>query len=43
MYLRHPEADREQRQKFIRDEVTFTDGSAGWRTGEYFLGLLKKD
>ena len=43
MYLRHPEADREQRQKFIRDEVTFTDGSAGWRTGEYLLGLLKKD
>jgi len=43
MYLRHPEADREHRQQFIRDEVTFTDGIAGRRTGEYLLGLMDKD
>lgn len=40
-YLRDPQADRQQRQKFIRDECTFTDGSAGKRTGEYLYSLLQ--
>jgi len=41
-YLQNPDADREQREKFIRDEVTFTDGTAGKRTGEYLVSLLDK-
>jgi hypothetical protein len=41
-YLHDPNADQEQRQKFIRDECTFTDGSAGRRTGEWILSLLEK-
>jgi hypothetical protein len=39
-YLRNPELDGENRRKFIRDEVTFTDGSSGRRTAEYLLSLL---
>jgi hypothetical protein len=39
-YLQHPQADREKRNKFITDECTFTDGSAGRRTGEYLLSLV---
>ena len=39
-YLQNPHADREKRRKFIDDECTFTDGSAGKRTGEYLLSLL---
>ncbi|HSV86174.1 MAG TPA: hypothetical protein VLH85_06340 [Levilinea sp.] len=40
-YLRNPRLDAEKRQKFIRDECTFTDGGAGRRTGEWIAGLLK--
>ena len=40
-YLKDPEADGEQRRKFIRDECTYTDGSAGKRTGEWMVSLLK--
>lgn len=39
-YLRDPLLDAEKRQKFIRDECTFTDGRAGRRTGEWIAGLL---
>jgi hypothetical protein len=39
-YLQNPEADSDKRRKFITDECTFTDGSAGRRTGEYLLSLL---
>ncbi len=39
-YLQNPELDGENRRKFIRDECTFTDGSAGRRTGEWMVGLL---
>jgi hypothetical protein len=39
-YLKNPAADSEKRRKFIQDECTFTDGSAGRRTGEYLLSLL---
>ncbi len=39
-YLKDPAADTEKRRKFIQDECTFTDGSAGRRTGLYLLNLL---
>lgn len=42
-YLENPQADHEERVKFIRDECTFTDGSAGRRTGAYLLGLVEKN
>ena len=41
-YLNDPQADKENRQKFILDECTFTDGSAGKRTGEYLLSLIPR-
>jgi hypothetical protein len=40
-FLHDPAADREERRKFIADECTFTDGSAGRRTGEFLLSLLE--
>jgi hypothetical protein len=40
-YLKDPAADSEKRRKFILDECTFTDGSAGRRTGEYLLTLIQ--
>jgi hypothetical protein len=39
-YLRNPAADQEKRRRFIQDECTFTDGTAGKRTGEWVLSLL---
>jgi len=41
-YLRDPQTDGAERRKFIADEVTFTDGSSGRRTGEYLLSRLGK-
>jgi hypothetical protein len=38
-YLEDPGADEELREAFVEREVTYTDGSAGQRTGE-FLGNL---
>lgn len=40
LYLADPELDADKRHKFIQDEVTFTDGSAGRRTGEYLFSLI---
>lgn len=40
-YLLDPQLDAAQRQKFICDEVTFTDASAGRRTGEYLVRQVK--
>jgi hypothetical protein len=40
-YLKHPLTDQKERQKFIADEVTYTNGSAGRHTGNYLLSLLK--
>jgi CDP-glycerol glycerophosphotransferase (TagB/SpsB family) len=42
MYLNQPDLDREKQKKFLKDEVTFTDGSAGRRTGECILSWLGK-
>ena len=39
-YLDNPGADHDHRLQFVKDECTFTDGSAGKRTGEYILSLL---
>jgi hypothetical protein len=39
--LSDPAAEREIRRKFIQDECTFMDGSAGKRTGEYLVSLVK--
>ncbi len=41
-YLKYPHADAEARHRFVQQECTFTDGSAGRRTGEYLLSLLEK-
>jgi len=40
-YLEDPSLDSDLREKFIRDEVTYTDGSAGRRTGQWLLSLLE--
>jgi hypothetical protein len=39
-YLMSPGLDREARNRFIESEITFTDGSAGRRTGEFLCSLL---
>ena len=39
-YLENPLADAGERKKFIKEEITFTDGTAGKHTGEYLLSLL---
>ena len=38
-YLADPGADREAQKAFVRQECTFTDGSAGKRTGTYLASL----
>ena len=40
-YLQNPAADWEAREAFIKRECSFTDGSAGRRTGEYLVSLVK--
>jgi CDP-glycerol glycerophosphotransferase (TagB/SpsB family) len=40
-YLQNPQADAENRRRFIQDECTYTDGSSGRRTGEYLLSLVE--
>jgi hypothetical protein len=39
-YLSDPQAELQQRSRFLDQEVTYQDGSAGKRTGEFVLGLL---
>lgn len=39
-YLENPDLDSAQRRKFVEDEITFTDGTAGRRTAEFILRLL---
>ena len=41
LYLKNPSLDAAERKKFIEDEITFTDGSAGKRTAEYILKVLQ--
>ncbi|MBE0695888.1 MAG: hypothetical protein IH586_03105 [Anaerolineaceae bacterium] len=40
-YLADPLADQEKLRQFVIDECTYTDGSAGKRTGDWILGLLE--
>ncbi|MFV2044034.1 MAG: CDP-glycerol glycerophosphotransferase family protein [Anaerolineales bacterium] len=39
-YLENPGSDKDHREAFVRSEVTYTDGSAGRRTGEFLAGLV---
>jgi hypothetical protein len=39
-YLEDPKLDADNRRAFVEQEITFTDGYAGRRTGEYLLSLL---
>ncbi len=41
-YLENPAADLEARRKFIQEECTYTDGSAGRRTAENILTMLER-
>jgi CDP-glycerol glycerophosphotransferase (TagB/SpsB family) len=41
-YLKNPSLDSDERCKFIADEVTFTDGSSGRRTGEWLAEQVFK-
>lgn len=40
-YLRNPQADLGERRAFVEREITFTDGSAGRRTGEFLRQLAE--
>jgi CDP-glycerol glycerophosphotransferase (TagB/SpsB family) len=40
-YLKEPHADLEAQRRFLAQECTYLDGSAGKRTAEFFLSLLK--
>jgi len=39
-YLADPQADLEAQRRFLAQECTYVDGSAGNRTAEYFLSLI---
>jgi hypothetical protein len=39
-YLQNPALDAAERRKFIEDEITYTDASAGKRTAEFILKVL---
>jgi len=39
-YLENPQVNSQERMAFIKRECTYTDGSAGKRTAEYFMSLL---
>jgi hypothetical protein len=41
-YLKNPAADHANRVKFIQDECTFTDGSAGERTAKTIMSWLSE-
>jgi CDP-glycerol glycerophosphotransferase (TagB/SpsB family) len=41
-YLSKPELDRAERRKFVQEEITYLDGSAGRRTARFILGLLNR-
>jgi len=42
LYLENPQADQEARRQFIQRECTYTDGSAGQRTAEFWLSILER-
>ena len=40
VYLCDPDADLAARQAFLKRECTYVDGTAGKRTGEFFVSLI---
>lgn len=42
LYLKDRTVDSEERRKFIKDEITFTDATSGKRTAEFILKVLEK-
>jgi CDP-glycerol glycerophosphotransferase (TagB/SpsB family) len=42
LYLKSPQVDMVERRNFIVRECTFTDGTAGRKTGEYLLSRMGK-
>ena len=40
-YLQDPRLDEDARREFIAHEVTYVDGSASKRTGEFLASLIK--
>ena len=41
-YYAAPQANLSEQKEFVRQECTYTDGSAGKRTGEYLFSLLER-
>jgi CDP-glycerol glycerophosphotransferase (TagB/SpsB family) len=41
-YYADPQADLLEQKKFVAEECTYVDGSAGQRTGEYLISLLNR-
>jgi hypothetical protein len=39
-YLQNPQADLEAQRRFLEQECTYIDGSAGKRTADFFLSLI---
>ncbi|MEJ2263547.1 MAG: hypothetical protein P8X95_08875 [Anaerolineales bacterium] len=39
-YLENPNLDRDAQRAFVKEECTFTDGTAGRQTGTYLLNVL---
>jgi hypothetical protein len=39
-YLQNPQADQEAQRRFLAQECTYIDGSAGKRTAQFFLNLI---
>jgi CDP-glycerol glycerophosphotransferase (TagB/SpsB family) len=42
-YLLDPKLDSAQRKRFVENEITFTDGTAGRRTADFILRLLEME
>ncbi|MDD3948848.1 MAG: hypothetical protein PHT43_05235 [Anaerolineaceae bacterium] len=40
-YLNNDKIDSLERMRFVKDEITFTDGNAGIRTGDYLFSLAQ--
>jgi hypothetical protein len=41
-YYQNPRTDLEAQRRFLKQECTYIDGTAGQRTAEFFLSLLRK-
>lgn len=41
-YLEHPEIDREERRRIMREQCAITDGTSGAQIGAFILDVLKK-